>query len=154
VLVACGLIGVAALVLGLSTLHADTRVVRRGDLEGVIFGRRAAAATMRSALAQDATDYWTPNRGQILAMEERLRVHVWLEHPVLARSLSTYKRQYFGFAREGQRRILIVGFCEADDLNWTQDFVSAAESRDCRFEAEYDVPTGQILHFWTLDESR
>jgi hypothetical protein len=140
--------------LGLSALRPGTRVIRRGDLEGAIFGRQAAADVMRSTLAQDATNYWTPTRGQILAMEERLRMHVWLEHPVLARSLSEYKRQYFGFVREGQRRILIVGFCAADDLDWTQEFVSAAESRDCRFEAEYDLSTGQVLHFWTLDEPR
>ncbi len=149
--IACALAVVLFCTIGYGALRSRTKPIRREGLQGVIFGRQETAALMRATLADDADHYWTPTRRQILTLEERLRMYAWLRHPTLGRELSTYTRQYYGFIRDGRRRVLIVGFCQLEGLDWMHEFVSAGESRDCRFEAEYDVASGEIQHLWTLD---
>ena len=103
-------------------------------------------------LTSDALGYWAPSRADIRRLEGRLRARVVNERPDVAAQLATYKRQYFGFTRGERRRILIVGFCEAPGIDSRHEFVSAAESKACRFEAEYDLFAGEISSFWVLEE--
>lgn len=132
------------------SLRDRTRFIAHPDFSGVIFGRRAAARALESMLADDATKYWTPTRDDIVTLESRLAAHVVREHPEVFSRLPQYRRQYFEFTRRGDRRIFIVGFCEFDDLDWSREFVSAAEDSDCHFEADYDTVTATIVFFWML----
>ncbi len=138
--------------LAFSGLRSRNKLIVGRDFEGVIFSHRAAERTLGSMLVNDPSGYWTPTREQVLGSEGRLVPYVQRTSPHLEPPLPEYTRQYFGFTRGGTQRILIIGFCRVEDLDWKNEFVSAAESRDCRFEAEYDAATDELSYFWTLSD--
>jgi hypothetical protein len=96
--------------------------------------------------------YWTPTQDLILEMEEQLHAHIQEQTPFLATNLSNYKRQYFGFIRDGRKQIFIVGFCEPVSLDWRKELVTSPIAGKCYLEAQYDLEDGQIQYLWQKTE--
>lgn len=147
------ILGIALLVLVAYHLAKPRSVLITGDgFEGVVFDRREAVRVLGAMLSNEKADYWTPRQRDIEHLESRLRAYAQQEHPQVTPTLSLYKRQYFGFTREGARRILVIGFCDSDRFDWTREFAAVPASAGCHFEAEYDVATDAVPFFWSADE--
>ena len=142
------IMGLGALVL----LDSRTRMVNLGDLRGVVFGPKDAVSIMGSTLSDDPAGYWSPTRRDLRTLEVRLRAHLQTRHPERLDEFSEYGRQYFGFMRGEGKRILVVGFCADTTSDWAHEFVPVSERGGCRFEAEYDMDSGRVLHFWASSE--
>lgn len=121
------------------------------DYEGVTFPKEVAADLLGVTLVKERTGdvYWTPTRDVIRQMEGRLNAYVQAELPEVAPHLSSYKRQYFGFERQNNRFILIVGFCEPLNIDWRRELVALPDAPGCYLEAQYDVANDVLLYAWT-----
>jgi hypothetical protein len=97
---------------------------------------------------RDDSGYWTPTKSQIFALESRLSSQVRKQNSSFAFLLPSYRRQYFGFIREGRAMIWIVGFCGSIDVDWRRELVSLPDTGGCYFEAQYDVGDDALLYVW------
>jgi len=138
---------VAATILLLSP---SNRIVTEDEFEGVIFSKSNAADSMRYMLVNERVEeaYWTPSKEQILDLELRLDSYVNEQLPTLSSRLNTYRRQYFGFVREGKQHIMAVGFCKPVSIDWRREPVTLPESGGCYFEGQYDATNDEFLYLW------
>ena len=129
-------------------------VIDEEAFEGVIFSGRRSSDLLGVMVTNDRNEdsYWTPPEKQILALEERLRIRVQDQLPLLAPWLNTYKRQYFGFVRDGKQLIMIVGFCKQSDKDWRRELITLPEADGCYFEAQFDVAFDDFLYVWQGSE--
>jgi hypothetical protein len=118
--------------------------------EGVIFSGTHAAASLGGMLSADPNDFWTPHEVEIKTLEAKLAATAQAESVPGLHMLSQYRRQYFGFNRAGRPQILVVGFCQANGVDWTHAFVSLGEG-GCHFEATYDVVEEKVTSLWALE---
>jgi len=118
--------------------------------EGVIFSGAHAAASLGAMLSAGPNDFWTPDEAEIKTLEAKLAAAAQLGSVPGLHVLSQYRRQYFGFSRAGRPQILVVGFCQADGVDWTHEFVSLGEG-GCHFEATYDVVDKKVTSLWALE---
>jgi hypothetical protein len=132
-------------------LNPSNEVIIANELEGVIFHRNNASKVLGYMLTneQSIEAYWNPTKADILEMEKEFTQYLQVNLPEIAPKLSSYKRQYFGFNREGVNLIFIVGFCELLDVNWRSELVALSEETDCYFEAQYDASNNTFLYAWT-----
>jgi hypothetical protein len=126
------------------------RVIEVEGSQGVVFSQAHAASALGPMLSADSNGFWTPTAADIQSFEHALATAAQVRHPEGLRPLGEYRRQYFGYSLNGKRRILVVGFCDPNGLEWTKTFVSAGEG-GCHFEASYDVDQDSIINFWALD---
>ena len=69
--------------------------------------------------------------------------------PNLALQLVNYKRQYFGFSRQGKPLIMVIGFCAPESRDWGQEVVSSLDvAAGCYFETQYDVANQNFFYLW------
>ena len=130
--------------------------VSEKNYQGVIFHHKKAVDVLGWMLIKDDPDgaYWTPTKGQIAEMEAQLHIYAQKQLPVLAFGLDNYKRQYFGYVRDGREQIFVVGFCEPVGVDWQKELVTSPVTSDCYFEAQYDLENEQILYLWEKYEQR
>jgi hypothetical protein len=131
-------------------LIPSNRIITEEDFEGVIFSNRNAADSLRYMLVNERTEeaYWTPSNAQIVDLEVRLDSYVNEQVPILASWLNTYRRQYFGFIRDGKQLIMVVGFCKPVSIDWRREPVTLPESGGCYFEGQYDATNDDFLYLW------
>jgi len=135
-----------------SWMSRNQRIEGEG-YEGVVFNQVHAASILGLMLSADSDGFWTPTSADIQVLERELAVAAQIRHPEGMRSLEEYRRQYFGYSRDGKRQILVIGFCDASSMDWTDEFVSVGEA-GCHFEAIYDVMQGSVSSLWALDAPR
>lgn len=100
--------------------------------------------------------YWTPAKGDILAMEGRikkfLRSKLVIRHyGQLWRNLHLYKRQYIGTIMRNEKLIYGVFFCNTLKLDWRNTIIETKNIRHpefCIFEIEYNVRTGKFTNLY------
>ena len=126
------------------------RVIEVEGSQGVVFSQAHAASALGPMLSADPNGFWTPTVAEVEALEHALAKAAQGGHPEGLGPLEEYHRQYFGYSLHGRRRILVIGFCDPNGLEWTKAFVSAGEG-GCHFEASYDVDQDAIINFWALD---
>ena len=146
------LVSVAILALAAFWLLKPANPIIAGkDFEGVVFTKENAADLLGVAVSNDRSGeaYWTPAKADIINVESQLALYAERQAPALAVQLPSFKRQYFGFIRDGKRLILIVGFCPLSGNRWQREIVSLADMPyGCYFEAQYDFTSGTFLYLW------
>jgi hypothetical protein len=98
-----------------------------------------APASAAGDFLATADGYWTPDLTDVEAAEAAL----FADQGELA-----HFRQYAGIEQDGQRKILINGFCDSMNLNWYRSPMIVMDGGDCFFNAEYDVETDEIESFY------
>jgi hypothetical protein len=81
---------------------------------------------------------WEPATADVQAAEDALLE----EQGALAQF-----RQYAGFVEDGDRKVLINGFCDAFETNWYRQVVIVMDGGDCFFQAVFNVDTGELERF-------
>lgn len=138
---------------------APGQVISIDTFEGVIFSQQEAEQMgLGRILGRDVSGYWTPDRDQVQALEDKLASY--LSHaapetyPGPLRPLDEYTRQYAGIQVNGQKVIFVNFFCNPDEHDdWQQDFVLVMDGGSCYFELKYDVQTGALYDLSIHGES-
>lgn len=135
-------------------LYPRNKMVVGDDYQGVIFHRNYSDDELGMMLMKDIEEdaYWTPSKAEISILEDNLKRHVQDQMPVLALNLANYKRQYFGFIRQGRKLVFLVGFCKTVEIDWRRRFVPLPMAATCYFEAQYDLESQQLLYIWQYPE--
>jgi hypothetical protein len=138
------------------------RVIFKADATRKLFPRGVTGAV------------WTPTLTDVLALEEKLPAYL-REHyeslgepdksrpkeplwkrapgsrfrtPPLWNRAPGYKRQYFGFTRQGERVVFANFFCHATrGDHWKTDEVGYMDGGDCYFNVRYDPKLGVFYDF-------
>jgi len=85
-----------------------------------------------------AEEYWYPGDEDVAAAEQAIAARQGpLEH----------MRQYVGYIEDGDRKILVNGFCDAFDSDWLHEPVLVLDGGECFFTAVYNVTTGELESF-------
>ena len=109
----------------------DGVIVREADAPG--FGERAEG-------------YWTPAAADIIGMEaglaDYLRTAAASRSPDLWQKQASYKRQYAGLVRDGQRLVYASFFCDTVDERWREQIVMVLDGGDCYFQLTYTIDQG------------
>ncbi len=121
--------------------------VKTAEFEGAIVPQEQGAAFDRGiGRISGADGYWTPQKDQVLKLEEsietELRQIAPLQSPNLWEKLSQYKRQYLGILRDGRLKIYANFFCSDDIADWREQPVLVLDGGDCFFHLVYDLDTG------------
>jgi hypothetical protein len=140
--------GVIAALLALSSCTASESDRAAGGLveRGIIF---TAAQTARAAAegVPLSEPYWTPAAADVAAAEARLAATLAAMSNerayTVSRNLSTYRRQYLGYAVQGRPFIYINAFCRSPDESWREHLLVAAGGT-CYFQAAYDAEADAI----------
>jgi hypothetical protein len=90
------------------------------------------------ALFVEAESWWAPTTDDISAAEEAIAT---------GQGLLDHQRQYVGFIEDGERRVLVNGFCDAFGLDWRSQPILVADGGECFFEAVYNVDSGELERF-------
>ena len=81
--------------------------------------------------------YWTPGQADIARVEEAI---------LAAEGNLDHYRQYAGFTENGDPKILVNGFCNAEP-DWTSQIVFVMDGGECYFTAMYNVDTERLESF-------
>jgi len=137
-------------VIAVLILNRDRKAVSDDEFDGIIFVGEKSAELLGVTLINDQAKgaYWTPSKAVVRELESKLVIHVSEHSPEISQILETYRRQYFGFVREGIKMIYVVGFCRPGNVDWQNVLVSYPVSMQCYFEVQYDVEQGAIVTFW------
>jgi hypothetical protein len=126
--------------------------VRSGSVEGVIVPEQDA-----SALDPQAQSYWTPAEADVQALEAGLVTFLQSSppqaSPMLWEKQSTYRRQYAGLVRNGQRLVYASFFCDTLGEDWQREVVFVLDGGDCFFQLTYDVERGTYDNLMVNGES-
>lgn len=145
---AAGLIVFVWVASGIAVVPPQTKtdepfeVVKTDEFEGVIVPREKAGEFMKGFSGIEEKDTWTPDKSEILKLEEGLESYLKKaaarRSPNLWSKLAKYKRQYVGLMRKGRKVIFANFFCDAFDLDWKTRPVSVEDGGDCFFNVVYD----------------
>lgn len=115
------------------------RQITIGEIDGVILPASDADRLAAGLFADGPTEFWTPEIADIEAAEAEIaRAEGELGH----------MRQYAGFVQDGERKIVVNGFCDDHGLDWrTTDIVGVDDGGDCYFTAIYNVETDALERF-------
>lgn len=118
---------------------ANWEPVTVGEVEGVIIDPDDASLFIAPlGLDLDRDAYWRPAQAHVEAAETALA-----EEP---RHLN-HKRQYVGYVEDGDRKILVNGFCESFGRDWRERPVLVDDGGHCFFTAIYNVDSGELERF-------
>ncbi len=108
------------------------------DVDGVIL-----PATSTWFLADGKTTAWAPPRAEVLRAEAALPALLGrsVRGMAIKGRLPSYKRQYVGLVRDGQKVVYLNAFC-GDEPGWTEHLVSVSDGGDCYFQTEWRVEQG------------
>ncbi len=110
-----------------------------GEIRGVILPMRAAGSLVHGARPEiPEEDYWTP----VLADVELAEAAIAGDQGALE-----HMRQYAGFIENGERKILVNGFCDAFGVDWMSEPVRVDDGGDCFFTAIYNVDRDDLEMF-------
>lgn len=130
---------------------AYTRV-RSGSVEGVVVPEQDAPT-----LDLQAQGYWTPAEADVQALEAGLVTFLQASppqaSPMLWEKQSTYRRQYAGLLRDGQRLVYASFFCDTLGEDWQREIVFVLDGGDCYFQITYDVERGTYGNLMVNGES-
>jgi hypothetical protein len=105
------------------------------DIQGVII---PAAAEIDFYSGFD--EFWTPTLEDVTAAEAAI-----LED----QGALDHDRQYSGVIDDdGDRLVLVNGFCDTMGTNWMAEPVFVLDGGDCFFAASFNVDTGDLERFW------
>jgi hypothetical protein len=117
-------------------------VVKTADFEGVIIPREKARDFMRAFSGMEEKDAWTPNKDDVLKLEEKIEAYLKKaaakRSPNLWSKLAQYKRQYIGIMRNNRRVIYANFFCDSFDKDWKTKPVMVDDGGDCFFRVIYE----------------
>lgn len=146
---AVGLVAFSAGVWGAMTAPVSANaedsfeIIKTEEFEGVIFPRQKGKDFVRAFTGADEREFWTPSRANVLRLERKIEAYLKKaaarRSPNLWSKLSTYKRQYAGFVRNGRRMIFANFFCESLNTDWKTTPIAVADGGDCFFNVLYDV---------------
>lgn len=108
-------------------------------IEGVIVPAHDAGSLVSRTypdLAGD--DYWTPTLADVEAAEAAIAAE---------QGDLTHRRQYAGYAENGERKVYVNGFCEGFDSKWTIQPVRVEDGGECYFTAVYNVDRDELEMF-------
>lgn len=135
------------------TIHSQ-EIVKSKDFEGVIFPESSEQARAYWAPNPRHSSWWTPSKKDILKAEKCLKSYLDNETAKRgsnknARDLHNYRRQYFGFYENNQKRILLNLFTNWEwHKDWqTRPVQKAGGHRD--FQAIYDFNNNRILRVYS-----
>ena len=102
-----------------------------GEISGVIVPERAAGSLLSSRFPElESGDFWTPTLMDVKAVESVIAAEQGqLDH----------MRQYAGFIENGERKVLVNGFCDALGIDWRSAPVLVDDGGECFFTAIYNV---------------
>ena len=146
---------IVIMILVVWLLQPGTTVITEKEFEGVIFTKERAADVLRYIVVNEVTEeaYWTPSKDEVFALEQQLNINIARKDLEFKGQLSDFKRQYFGFIRDGNQLVLIVGFCEPVGVEWHRELVTLPDMAvGCYFEAQYDPANDKILYLWQNSE--
>ena len=121
--------------------------VEGDDYEGAIFSEATGPdliAALQGPSAADEIDYWTPDEGDIEALEDG--IEDFLAEAAddgdiaedLVDRLPEYARQYAGIVDGGDELIFANFFCDDLGLDWQTEPVAVEDGGDCFFTLVYD----------------
>jgi hypothetical protein len=110
-----------------------------GEITGVIVPEAAASSLLASTFPELRNgDFWTPTLMDVEAVESAIAAEQGqLDH----------MRQYAGFIENGERKVLVNGFCDAMGIDWTTERVLVDDGGDCFFTAIYNVDRAALETF-------
>jgi hypothetical protein len=94
-----------------------------------------------------ASQSWMPSEDDVRLAEKQLPSFLKesaVQSPeglVIAKHLSSYKRQYAGILTGGQKLIFFNLFCNAFDTDWTQQPVVVEDGGSCFFQVQFSMKT-------------
>lgn len=100
-------------------------------VRGVIVAPEAGAAFGLSE------PYWAPTVADVADAEVAIAE---------AEGVLDHTRQYAGFTEDGERKILVNGFC-TEEPYWTHDIVMVMDGGACFFTAIYNADTAELESF-------
>jgi hypothetical protein len=104
-------------------------------LEGVIV---AEADGPQFDIFVTADGYWTPAVADLEAAEAAIAAD---------QGALDHLRQYVGYLEDGQRKILVNGFCDPFGYAWQAEPVFVMDGGDCYFQAVYNVDDAELESF-------
>ena len=116
---------------------------------GIIFSEEAAE---RNKLCSRPTTCWLPKPNDIAGLESNLPAYlrtaeVGRAHEISAQ-LNGYKRKYFGYTKNGERWIALVGLCSQFWIKTSRNFRAQqrpfTDMGTCYFLVDYNVENGQF----------
>jgi hypothetical protein len=125
---------------------------------GVIFSEKISHL---NKLCNSPETCWTPNSTDIATLEKNILRHLLLsrEHGAneISKNLATYKRKYFGYIKNGDRWILVVGICSKYWRPNGSIFQTLkrpmTDMGTCFFEVEYNADTSQFEELYIDGEA-
>jgi hypothetical protein len=88
---------------------------------------------------------WMPSEKEVRLAESQLSSFLidsadrQPEALVIAKHLSSYKRQYAGIVNSGEKKIFFNVFCQAFETEWTKDPVIVEDGGHCFFQVEFSL---------------
>jgi hypothetical protein len=117
-------------------------VVKTDEFEGVIIPREKAAEFMKAFSPAAEKEPWTPDRGSVLKLEQKIESYLKRaaakRSPALWSKLAKYRRQYVGVVREGRKVIFANFFCDSFNYDWKVTPVTVLDGGDCFFTLMFD----------------
>ncbi len=128
--------------MAVSTVEVVTEVVEAPasgwtlvDVEGIQGVIVPADAAAGFGLGES---YWTPTVTDVAKTEAAIAENQG--------SLLSHTRQYAGIVEDGERKILVNGFC-SDEPNWMSQPIVVLDGGECYFTAIYNVDTSELEQF-------
>jgi len=114
---------------------------------GVIIPESRAAAMVEGMFEPAPSGYWTPERGQVVALEGAIVEFLAAAAPEGSRlrsGLDGYQAQYIGILRDEREVIFANFFCQSHVEDIDLSLVSVDDGGDCYFTVEYDPATNSF----------
>lgn len=120
---------------------------------GVIFSEEVSE---RAKLCSRPRTCWLPKPDDIASLESKLPAYLSNAEEVGAHEISTnlnqYKRKYFGYTKEGERWISLVGLCSKFWRRTSRNFRTQqrpfTDMGICYFLVEYNLSKGQFAELY------
>jgi hypothetical protein len=123
----------------------------QSNANSVIFTAEQSAEYRREMDTQ-TEEFWTPTAADVAALETDLIPFLqtaedrhFRPSPPIWERVPAYKRQYMGLVEEGERVIYANFFCNADAINWQEEWAFVMDGGDCFFNVKYNIETGEFF---------
>jgi hypothetical protein len=102
---------------------------------------------------------WIPSETDIQALESALPTYLqenadlFYRDPPVWERLDEYKRQYFGYNRDGKRFIYGNFFCHDMGIDYKTILVEVEDGGECYFQFKYDADSGEFFDLMVNGEA-
>jgi hypothetical protein len=104
--------------------------------------------------------YWKPTTADMksirVALIAYLRLHGSGSNANVAGHLDEYRLQYLGYSDDGERFVLVNGFCRSfweSQVSWRSSLVFVLDGGSCLFRANYRIEDSKVIKFEVNGES-